>query len=135
MCCILQVYTFYMTTLTFPVLAPVTSNSICIEQSIDKKSIKHESVAPICQRTEYVYLCLSLHKDVYARVIHQCKQLCKPLCCLGHSSSLGYGWHHSQESPSICPARHSEVVAAGGQAGGWPCKEQSIRIYMLCVYN
>ncbi len=28
--------------------------------------------------------------DVYALVVQPCLPLCTPLCCLGHSSSLGY---------------------------------------------
>ncbi len=40
MCCILQVYMLYITRLTYLALAPVTSSSILIEQSINKKSIK-----------------------------------------------------------------------------------------------
>ncbi len=82
------------------------------------------------------------HKDVYALVVQQCFKLLlfKPLCCLGHSSSLWYGWQHSQESPSICLARHNAVIVVAVHY-----KEQSksytqliyviYTMYILCKFD
>jgi hypothetical protein len=64
-------------------------------------------------------------QDVNARVVQACSPLRPPLVWLGHSSSSGYGRHHTQESPCICFARHSAVIVAAGH-----CEKHNISIHI-----
>jgi hypothetical protein len=136
MCCILQVYMLYITTSTYLVLALVTSSSILIEQSISKKSIKireHSTNLSACR------ICISL----------PVKSL---ICCTRMSMHKWYSSVCRSPSHSVVWATVAALDMAGiiprslqalpdtvcqsvvGVAAGH-CKEQSISIYMLCIYN
>ncbi len=116
MCCILQVYTAYFTyykyiqhisQLTYHVLAPVTSHSILIEQSINKKSIKTQECSTNLSVTKYESL--------------QVKSL---ICCTRMSMHKWYS--------SVClSASHSVVwatVAALDMAGIIPRSRQAYAV-------